>query len=109
MDPQERSDRRPVIEHRALKEPRSGSLMVGLARNVVIRGRVRGRKPFEDVLRYLCPWKEDSVFTTDAIVRVGDYKHFTSITSRFTSPISFAICCTIRLVFSAPGPTRGLV
>ena len=68
--------------------------MMGLARNVVIHGRVRGRKPFEDVLRYLRPWAKDLVSTTN-VIRVGEHKHFTSVTSRFTSPISFDICCTL--------------
>src|SRR6266702_353594 len=102
MDPKERPDRRPVLEFFALKEPRGRSLIVSLARNVVICGRVRRRKPFVDVLFDLCPCAEDSVSTTDAIW-VGDHKHFTSTTSRFTSSISFDICCIAMLVSSSPG------
>src|SRR6266571_2203943 len=108
MDPQERSDRCPVLEFLALKKPRSRSLIVSLARNVVICGRVWRRKPFVDVLFYLCPWAEDSVSTTEAI-RAGDHKHFTSSTSHFTSTtlhftssISFDICCIAMLILSAP-------
>src|SRR6266702_567008 len=67
MDPQERSNRQPVLEFLASKKPRGRSIIVGLARNVVICGRVRRRKPFVNVLFYLYPWAEDSVSTTDAI------------------------------------------
>ena len=34
---------------------------MGLTCNVVIRGWVRRRKPFEDVLFYLCPWRRFSL------------------------------------------------
>ena len=107
MDPQERSGRHPVIEYVASKEPRGRSLMLGLACIVLICGRVWRRKPFVNVLFYLCPWVEDLVSTTDAIQE--DHKHFTSSTSdftsttpRFTSIMSFDICCITMLVLSAP-------
>ena|SRR6266702_3265853 len=97
MDPQERSNRHPVLEYHALKEPRGRSLIVGIARNIIICGRVRRRKPFVDVLFYLCPWAEDLVSTME-VIRVGDHRHF-------TSSISFDICCITRLVLSAPRRT----
>ena len=65
MDPQERTDRYPVLEFLALKEPRGRSLLVGLACNVVICRWVRWRKPFVNVLVYLCPCTVDSVSTTE--------------------------------------------
>ena len=101
MYPQERTNQHPVLESGPLKEPRGRSLILSLAPNVVICGRVWGRQPVLDVLFYLCPWAEDSVSTTDAI-RVGDHKHFTSSTSRFTSSTLFDICCIATLVLSAP-------
>ena len=67
MDPQERTNPHPVLEYRVLKYPRGRSLVLGLARSVVIRGWVRRRNPFVDVLSYLRPWTEDSVSTTDAM------------------------------------------
>ena len=97
MNPQERADRHPVFERLALKEPRGRSLLVGLARNVVIRGRVRRREPDVNVLFYLCPCAEDSISTTEAM-RVGYYRHFTSSTS-------FEICLIAILVLSAPRRT----
>ena len=84
MDPQERTDRHPVVELRNLKEPRGRSLVLGLARNIVICGRIWRRKPFVDILFYLCPCEEDSVSTTDAI-RVGDHRHLATLVSRRTS------------------------
>ena len=119
MDPQERSGRCPVLEFLALKKPCGRSRIAGLARNVVICGRVRRGKPFVDILFYMCPWEESSVSTTDAI-RVGDHKHFTSstllftsttscltsTTSRLTSPMSTDICCIATLVFLAPRRTK---
>jgi hypothetical protein len=53
VDPQERTDQHPVLEYLASKEPRGSSLRFGLARSVVICGRVRRRKPFLNVLFYL--------------------------------------------------------
>ena len=94
MDPQERTGRHPVFEFFALKEPLGRPLIMGLACNVVICGGVRRRKPFVDVLFYLCPCKEDLVSTMDAI-RAGGYRHFTSSTSCFTVRIAL-------LVISAP-------
>ena len=67
MDPQERTARHPVLELLASKEPRGRSFILGLARNVVICGRVWRRKPFANVLFYLGPWAEDSVSRTDAL------------------------------------------
>ena len=67
MDPQERTTRHPVLEFLASKEPRGRSFILGLARNVVICGRVWRRKPFTNVLFYLGPWAEDSASKTDAI------------------------------------------
>jgi hypothetical protein len=61
MDPQERTGRHPVLELPALKEPRGRSLILGLARDVVICGRVRRCKPLVDVLFYLGPWVEFSL------------------------------------------------
>ena len=55
MDPQERSDRDPVLEYSTVEEPHSCSLILSLAPDVVICGRVRGRKPFANVLFNLCP------------------------------------------------------
>ena len=139
MNPQQRSDRDPVLEYGAFEEPCGCSLVLVLASDVVICGWVRRRKPFVNVLFDLCPWAEDSVSTTDGIW-VGDHKHFTSsttfftsttphltsttspftsptscltsttsrltsTTSRLTSPMSLDICCTARLVFSAPTRT----
>ena len=97
MDPQKRTDRHPVLECLAPKEPRGRSLLVGLARNVVICGRVRRREPVVNVLFHLCPYTEDSVFTTEAM-RVGYYRHFSSSTS-------FEICFIAILVLSAPRRT----
>jgi hypothetical protein len=62
MDPQERTSRHPVLELLTLKEPRGRSLILSFARNVVICGRVRWRKPLVDVLFYLCPWVEFSLY-----------------------------------------------
>src|ERR1700691_3808689 len=122
MDPQKISDRHPVLEFVALKKPRSRSLIACIARNIVICGRVRWRKPSVDVLFYLGPWAEDSVYTTEALQR-GDHIHFTvstthftsttlrltptasrfnSTTSRLNSSISFDIWCMTVLVLSAP-------
>jgi hypothetical protein len=91
MDPQERTDRHPVLELRSLKEPSGRSLVLGLARYIVICGWVWRRKPFVDILFYLCPYAEDSV---SVAIQVGDPKHFTS--SR-----SFEIFCISIFVLSA--------
>jgi hypothetical protein len=63
VDPQERTNRHPVLEIRVLKEPRRRSFILGLARNVIIRGRVWRRKPFVNDLFYLRPWYEGSVLS----------------------------------------------
>jgi hypothetical protein len=76
MNPQERTDRHPVRELCVLKEPRGRSLILSLACNIVICGRVRRRKPFVNVLFYLCPWYEDSVSTMHV-------RHVTSQTHHF--------------------------
>ena len=55
MNPQERTYRRPVVEFRALKEPRGSPLGFVLACNIVICVRIWWRKLFVDVLFYLCP------------------------------------------------------
>jgi hypothetical protein len=65
VDPQERTDRHPFPELRALKEPRGRSLLLDLARYVVICGWVRERKPLVNVPFYPLPWDKDSVSTTD--------------------------------------------
>jgi hypothetical protein len=96
MDPQERADGHPARELPALKKPRGCSLMLGFARNVVICGRVRRRKPFLYVLFYLCPCSEDSVSKTDEI-QTESHKHFTSSTSRFTSSTSCLTSTTSHL------------
>ena len=56
-----------MLEFRALKKPRGRSIILGFAPSVVICARVWRRKPFEDVLFYLCPYAENLVSTTDAI------------------------------------------
>ena len=63
MNPQERTGRHPVFELRVLEEPRGRSLILGLARNIVIRVWVWRRKPILNVLIYLRPWYKDSVST----------------------------------------------
>src|SRR5260370_42463433 len=94
MYPQKRNSRHPLLQFGAFKEPRGRSLMLYIALKVVICGRVRRRKPFWDVLFYLCPWVEDSVSTKDTI-RVGGYRHC-------TSSILFDIWLTAVLVLLAP-------
>jgi hypothetical protein len=69
MNPQERTGRHPVLELPALKEPRGRSLILSLARNVVICRRVRWRKPLVDVLFYLGPWVEFSLYNEHDTVR----------------------------------------
>ena len=126
MNPQERPKRlpkrHPVLEFPALKKPCGRSLMLGLAPNIVICGRVRRRKPFVYLFLYLCPYAEDSVSKTDAM-QAGSHKHFTSSTSRFTSStpcftsttshltsttssftsfVSFDTCCMTTFVLSTP-------
>jgi hypothetical protein len=72
MYPQKRTGRHPVLEFFTLKEPSGRSLILGLASNVVICGRIRWRKPLVDVLFYLGPWAEFSLhneYDTGRIIR----------------------------------------
>ncbi len=62
MDPEEGTDKFPLLEYAAFKEPCGSSLLVGLARDVVIYRRVR---PFSNVLFYLDPFSKVSVSTTE--------------------------------------------
>ena len=55
MYPKEGIDYFPFLECATLKEPRGSSLLVGLARDVVIYRRVRRGKPFVNILFYLVP------------------------------------------------------
>jgi hypothetical protein len=43
MDPEERPDRHPALKFLALEKPFGRPLIVGFARNVVIRERIRRR------------------------------------------------------------------
>ena len=56
MYPEEGIDQFPLLEYAALKEPGGSSLLVSLARGVVIYGRVWRGKPFSNVLFDLVPW-----------------------------------------------------
>jgi hypothetical protein len=110
MNPEERPDRQPGLKFLALEKPLGRPLMVGFARNVVIRERIRRRQPVVDILFYLRPCADYSVSSSSTrVIRVGYHKHFisstsrfTSTTSRFTSSMSLEICCMARLVLSAP-------
>jgi hypothetical protein len=95
MDPQEGTVLHPVIEFCASKEPGGCSLGLGLATNVIICRWVRRRKPFEDVLFYLCPWRRFS--PGSGRERVRDHEHFTSSTSHLTPPTSRLTSTTSRL------------
>ena len=55
MYPEEGIDQFPLLEYATLKEPRGSSFLIGLARDVVIHGRVRWGKPFANGLFYLVP------------------------------------------------------
>ena len=84
MDPQERTARHPALEFLASKEPGGRSFILSLARNVVICVRVWRRKPFENVLFYLCPWAEDSASKTDALLgKTSQTLHFLRIVRHF--------------------------
>src|SRR6266702_2198725 len=65
MDPEEGTDKFPLLEYAAFKEPCGSSLLVGLARDVVIYRRVRRGNPFLNVLFYLDPCSKVSVSTTE--------------------------------------------
>ncbi len=69
--------------------------MVDLTRGVVVCRRVRRREPFSNVLLYLVPCGQVSVFTTRAM-EIEDHEHF--ISSRL-----FAIA---TLAFFASGRTK---
>jgi hypothetical protein len=63
-DPQERSLRFPFRQYITLKEPCCSSTMFCLPKSVVIRRRVRGRKPALDVPSQLVTYKIPSVSET---------------------------------------------
>ena len=95
MDPQERIARLPVLKFPALKEPRSCSFILGNARSVVICGRVWRRKPFVDVLFYLCPWTEKSVSTTETLWGRSQTLYFFNIVLYFHH-IELYFLCIVR-------------
>jgi len=65
MDPEEGTDKFPLLEYAAFKEPRGSSFLVGLARDVVIYRRVWRGEPFSNILFYPDPCSKVSVSTTE--------------------------------------------
>jgi hypothetical protein len=58
MNPKKRTSGLPFIEESSLNKPRRGPVMMGIARNVIVRGWIRWREPFEKTVLQFVPFKD---------------------------------------------------
>ena len=64
---------------------------MGLTCNVVIRGWVRRRKPFEDVLFYLCPWRTFSLDGGRDTIRGSQTFHLLHVALNFLDIVQYLL------------------